>query len=85
MAYRRGTQSVEVELARLQGYAEDVSDELSGTPQKHGLISLVRDREAREVERKESRDQTDRHIKMIVGFGALIPTVLALAEHFHWF
>lgn len=85
MVYRRGTRSVEVELAELQTAVENHDDELEGTHNMPGIISLVRNREVREGERKAARDRADRHIKLIVGFGALVPIFLKLAEHFHWF
>lgn len=85
MAYRRGSRSLEVELAELQTAVENHDDELEGTHSMPGIISLVRNREVREIERKDARDRTDRQIKIFVALGALVPILLKLAEHFHWF
>ena len=76
---------MEVELSKIQTWAENTSDELDGEFGKPGVIQLVRDREVRETERKEQRDRSDRRMTLILGGLAAIPVFLKIAEHFHWF
>ncbi len=85
MPYERGNESLEREVFKLQLFAEDASDELHGTPGKVGIIELVRNREVREIGRKEAREKSDKRLTLILGGLAAIPVLLKLAEHFHWF
>lgn len=85
MAYRRGEKSVEIELSKLQSWAETTSDSLDGEYGKPGVIELVQSREVREAEHKVIRERSDRRMTLILSGLAAIPVFLKIAEHFHWF
>ena len=85
MPYERGNEGLELEVYKLQLFAEDTSGELHGTPEKKGIIDLVRKSEMREEEQKVSQEASEKRLTKIVAIGALIPILLKIAEHFHWF
>lgn len=85
MPYERGNESIEREVFKLQLFNEEVSDEMHGTPGRTGIITLVRNREVREEQQKQSQEATEKRLTKIVAIGTLVPILLKLAEYFHWF
>lgn len=85
MSFSRGTQDVEVELARVQSWIENNDPLLNGAGGNPGVIQLVLNREQREKEHIDAKTQSDRRLTLILGGISAIPVLIKLAEHFHWF
>lgn len=69
MAFRRGTGSVEVELARLQSWVENADEDLYGKGE--GDVGVIQ-------EHRDTRTQMKTLIWIVGLFGGGIPTILAI-------
>jgi RNase P/RNase MRP subunit POP5 len=72
MAYNRGNQSVEVELARCQSWIEQADRDLYGEKGDNGVIR----------EHRDNRANLRMAVALCAIFGGAVPTILAILHAF---
>lgn len=83
MAFKRGSGTVNVELARLQSWVEQADPDLYGSPGKKGVIEEHEEMMmSQAVANQQSAKTTQRLVTLCAIFGAIGP-VCKLLEHFH--
>lgn len=72
MSWKRGKGTVEVELANLQSYVENIDPDLRGDGNDPGVIAIVRENEAK----KKQRDKDNRWMLALIGMIPILIEVL---------